>query len=210
MARTNKSAQTNMQPEPESTVEGEYVPEAAGTGWMKEETDRKSAELAVPRVFADADLADVDSWETAMSFVEGAFGDVVTAADVLGSGFRMASEDDMLRLQGVPLILMQWMFYAGDFGKDFVAINAVQRHDNGSITKWILTDGGTGICQQLAELTKRTGRTGGLGVAKGLRVSNYYIDRETKTALTKTEVAEGLTSGRKMDPAHTFYLDTSA
>lgn len=204
------SAGKKSNPQP-STVEEEVVPEAAGTAWMNPPSaSTRKAELAVTRVFADVDLADVDSWETALSFVEGAFGEVVNAADVLGSGFKMASEDDMMRLVGVPLILMQWMFYAGDFGKDFVAINAIQHHDNGSITKWVITDGGTGICNQLTEYTKKTGRSGGLGVPKGLRVSNYYIDRDTKTALTKVEVAEGLTTGRKMDPAHTFYLETSA
>ena len=193
---------------PSTVDDEEYVPEAAGTGWMVEE--KRKAELAVARVFSDVDLSEVDSWETAMSFVEGAFGEVVNAADALGSGFKMATDEDMARLEGVPLVLMQWMFYAGDYGKDFVAVNAIQRHDNGSITKWILTDGGTGMCVQLAEYTKRTGRTGGLGVPKGLRISKYYIDRETKTALSKAEVAEGLATGRKMDPAHTIYIDTSA
>lgn len=186
-----------------------YVPEAAGTAWMVGE-DKPTAELVVPRVFADADLADVDSWETAMSFVEGAFGDVINAADALGSGFKMADDAVMARLVGVPLILMQWRFFPGDFGKDFVAVDAVQRHDNGSITKWVFTDGGTGICDQLKDFTKRTGRNGGLGVPKGLRVSNYYIDRETKEPLSKVEVREYMTSRRPMDPAQTYYLDTSA
>lgn len=210
MRAKNQAAQEKAQPT--SVVDGgeeEYVPEAAGTSWMAEE-DRPKAELVVPRVFADSDLAEVDSWETAMSFVEGAFGDVVNAADVLGTGFRQADEDDKMRLCGVPLVLMQWMFYAGDFGEDFVAINAIQRHDNGSISKWVIIDGGTGLCQELKSYTKKTGRSGGLGVPKGLRVSKYYIDAETKKALTKAEVAEYMSTKQKMVPAHTFYLDLSA
>lgn len=206
MRASGKAKQETSTVQPE---EEEYVPEAAGTGWMKEE-DRPKAELVVPRVFSDSDLAEVDSWETMMSFVDGAFGEVVNAADVLGTGFRIATEDDKMRLCGVPLMLMQWVFYPGDFGEDFVSINAVQRYDNGSIAKWILNDGGQGICPVLKEYTKKSGRTGGLGVPKGLRVSQYFIDADTKQPLTKAEVAEYITAKRKAVPAHTFYLDLSA
>lgn len=195
-------------PNTSNTQEETPVPEAAGTAWMSTE-DKGTAELVVPRAFADSDLAEVDSWETAMSLVDAAFG-LRNAGEELGSGFRMADDEVMARLVGAPLILMQWVFYPGDFGKDFVAVNAVQRHDNGSISKWIITDGGTGICDQLKEYTKRTGRNGGLGVPKGLRVSNYYIDRETKEALSKQQVREYMTIGKAMDPATTYYLDTSA
>lgn len=203
------NTQRTQKQETPSTVEEEHVPEAAGTSWMNDE-DKPKAELVVPRVFTDDDLAEVDSWDTAMSFVDGAFGEAVNAADVLGTGFRMATEDDKLRLCGVPLLLMQWVFHPGDFGEDFVAINAVQRHDDGGISKWIITDGGTGLCAELKAYTKKTGRSGGLGVPKGLRVSNYYIDPETKKPLTKAEVAQAIVDKRKPVPAHTFYLDTSA
>src|SRR5258706_13689251 len=151
------------------------VPEAAGTKWLGEE-GKKSAELVVLRVFSDDDLSEVDSWETAMSFVDAGFeGGALNAADVLGTGFRIASEDDKLKLCDAALLFMQWVFYPGDFGDDFVAINAIQRYDNGSIAKWIITDGGTGICAELKAYTKKTGRSGGVGFPKGLRVSNYYI-----------------------------------
>lgn len=211
MRANSKATQVKEQP---STVEPEEdysdVPEAAGTKWLGEE-GKKSAELVVPRVFSDDDLSEVDSWETAMSFVDSAFeGGAINAAEELGTGFRIADEDDKLKLCDVPLLFMQWTFNPGDYGEDYVSCNVVQRYDNGSIAKWIVNDGSTGLCAELKAYTKKTGRSGGLGAPKGLRVSKYYIDAETKVPLTKAEVAEAISTKRKIVPAHTFYLNTSA
>lgn len=211
MRATSKATQ-KQQPSTVDTEDYSDVPEAAGTSWMKDTpstTSKVSKDLEVSRAFSDTDLSEIDSWETMLSFVDGAFGSVVSAGDVLGTGFKIASEDDKMRLQGVPLMWLQWFFYEGEYG-EFVAANVVQRHDNGSITKWVITDGSTGIRLQLKEYTKKTGRNGGLASVKGLTVSNYYFDEDTKAVLTKAEVAEYITAGKKPKPAHTFYIDTSA
>lgn len=210
MRNTGKAKQETTTASTVDTEDYSAVPEAAGTKWLGEDA-KKSAELVVPRVFSDTDLSEMDSWETAMSFVDAAFeGGVVNGADELGTGFRIADEDDKLKLCDATLVFVQWTFNPGDYGEDYVSINAIQRHDNGSISKWVINDGGTGLCAELKAYTKKTGRSGGMGFPKGLRVSKYFIDAETKTPLTKSEVAEWITAGRKAVPAHTFYLNTSA
>lgn len=214
-----KTRQTQPQPEP-STEDGAWL-EQDGTDEAVAEvmSDRMTAkanrepgtEVMRNRLFTDNDLSDIESWDQVLAMATAvAEGDTIpNAADVLGTGFRIADEDDKIRLQGVPLVLLQWFINDGDFGP-FVSINAVQRHDNGSITKWVINDGSTGICQQLTAYEAKTGSNGPLAVPKGLRASNYYIDGESGQPLTKAEVAEYISAGRKPVPAHTFYLDTSA
>lgn len=196
---------------PNPTPEGESVPEVMSERMANAANREPGTEVMRNRLFTDNDLSDIESWEQVLAMATAvAEGDVIpNAADVLGTGFRIADEDDKIRLQGVPLVLLQWFRNDGDFGT-FVSINAVQRHDNGSITKWVINDGSTGIAQQLMAYEAKTGSNGPLAVPKGLRASNYYIDAESGQTLTKTEEREYLASGRKMVPAHTFYLDTSA
>jgi hypothetical protein len=205
--RSNKTAQ----PSTEDTEKNE-VPEAAGTAWLdgEEAADSPAREVMRVRTFTDAELADIDSWDVAMAKATAAYGAIPSAATELGTGFRIATDRDKERLQGVPLLLLEWSFNPGDFGEDFVSVAAIQRQDDGGITKWIINDGGTGIREQLREYTNKTGKTGGLGVPKGLRPSTYYIDSETKQPLTKAEVRVALIDGRQLTSATTFYLDTSA
>lgn len=200
-----RNTQRDKEPTPPTD---ETVPEAAGEAWLDGGRTREVARL---RTFSDTDLGAIDSWDAAMAMAKAAYGDVVNGADALGNGFKLASDDDMERLCGVPLLLLEWDFYPGDFGKDFVSIRAVQKLDDGGVAKWIINDGGTGICDQLQAHQTETGATGGLGLPKGLRVSKFYFDTETQAALTRQEVRQRLaTGGRNMAPARTFYLDTSA
>lgn len=183
-----------------STVDAEEVAEVM--------QDEHVAEVMRVRAFKDADYASIESFDQAFAMTTAAVG-VVNVADELGNGFRIATEDDKMRMQGEPLIFMEWFTNDGDFG-DFVSANVVQRAKDGAAIKWVINDGSTGIKTQLLDYEKRTGKNGGLFAPKGLRVSTYNIDAETGQPLSKTEVREYITSGRKTAPAHTFYIDTSA
>lgn len=187
----------------------EPVAEVMSTKDMSRAGVSDGAVAVATRAFSDSDLRNIESWDDALAAANEAFGAIPDASTEIGNGFSIAEEDDKRRLCGVPLLLLEWRFSVGEFGS-FVIINAVQKLDNGSVQKWIITDGGTGIARQLSAYQGETGRTGGLGVPKGLRESRYMRDADSGETLTKAEEREYLTSNRKMVPGHTFYLDTSA
>lgn len=172
-----------------------------------------SKEVAqVPSTFTRDELSAIESFDDAMRLAVSAHGTVINAHETteLGDGFRIADEDDKRRLIGVPLMLLEWTFLPGDFAEDYVSVRAISQEDGGRIRKWVINDGGTGIARDLRDFTTKTGRTGGLSVRNGLRVSDYFIDPVTKQPLTKAERREYAAEDRKMAPASTFYLDTSA
>jgi hypothetical protein len=163
------------------------------------------------RYFSREELSGIESFEDAMRLATSAHGTVVNAHESLelGDGFKIADEEDKGRLIGVPLMLLEWSFRDGDFG-DYVSIRAISQGEDGKTTKWILNDGSTGIKEDLEDFTKKTGRTGGLFVRNGLRVSRYHIDAKTREPLSKAEYRDAVADGRKVVPAATFYLDASA
>ncbi len=170
-----------------------------------------SKELATVSVFTREDLTNIASYDDAIRIAQEAFGTVVRIDETdMGDGFRVATEDDKRRLVGVPLVLLEWKWRDGDFGKDYCSILAVALNANGTSTKWVINDGGTGIAEDLKAYEGRTGRTGGLSVPKGLRVSDYFTDALTNLPISRGQLAEYHATGRKTGKGHTFYLDTSA
>lgn len=108
---------------------------------------------------------------------------VIDAAEELGDGFALVKNKDQFIGRG--MMVLSWAFGAGDFGEGsgFVAVRFVVQEANGSLGKYVLTDGGTGIYATLKEYTERTGVTGGLYVKNGLRKSEYKTD-ENENAVT--------------------------
>lgn len=104
---------------------------------------------------------------------------VVDAAEEIGDGFMLVDNDDKSKFERVEMMVLSWSFAEGDHTREdgtkseFVAMRFVTREHNGSIGKYVVTDGGTGIYKQLREYTNRTGSTGGLYVKRGFRVSRY-------------------------------------
>ena len=183
----------------------------ATTGLVSpDEIDGK--ELAVSDSFDNETLANIDTFAEAMALAVETFGGVVNAHEDknLGTGFRLTDDEDKFRLMGVPLLLLDWRFNPGDYGDEFVSIHAIQQNDDGSATKLVLNDGGSGICRDLKRYTEKTGRKGGLFVRKGLRVSEYPTDTETGLPLSKVTENEYRRDGRKVGKGKTFYLDFSA
>lgn len=175
-----------------------------------EEVNTTGEVMAVPSTFSREELSGISSWDDAMRLAQAEYGTIVTADTEIGDGFRLADEDDKKWLVGVPLFLLEWTFRAGDFAEDYVSIRAISQNPDGASTKWIINDGGTGICRDLRDFSQKTGRFGGLLVRNGLRVSEYMVDNETKQVLSKGEYKDAVAEGRKTFPASTFYLDTSA
>ena len=153
-------------------------------------------------------LAGIQSWEDALALAQETYGDVAAIEDTdLGDGFRRTDEDKKRRLIGVPLFFIEWAFYDGDFG-EFVSALIMAKTETGD-EKLVLNDGSTGINAQLKELTEKTGRTGGLLVRRGLRVSDYFTDADGMP-ISKKEYGRLLAAGIPTGKGHTFYLDTSA
>lgn len=156
------------------------------------EPETKSEEVvtALP-TYRNSDLQAVTTFEDALALMRETYGDtgVITADEVIGNGFAMLKTKDVLI--GVPFALVKWQFYPGRYANNFVSAMVVTKDGK----KYLLIDGGTGICAQLQEVTDNTGRQGGMVARNGLTRSDYtYTDSETQ----------------EETPAHTFYIDTSA
>lgn len=153
---------------------------------------------------------EISSWDDALRLMQSEYDTVLNIHETeLGDGFRVASDDDMRRLIGVPLMLLEWRRNDGDFSS-FISIVAVAQNDNGTASKWIINDGGTGIMAQVLDFETKYSRNGGLVCRKGLRVSDYFTDQETGKPISKKELIEYHKTGKATGKGRTFYLDTSA
>ena len=158
----------------------------------------------VPEIIGDTSSFDEDALRNAQSFddfvelTRQTHGEVVEVGSVMGDGFTLIDADDKARLVGIPLLFMEWTFRDGDFGRPYVSVRVIARLPGGMMGRYIFNDGSTGIADQLAKYTKKTGKLGGLVVPMGLRESNYEV-----------ELPDG-NGGAIMSPATTYYVDTSA
>jgi hypothetical protein len=158
-----------------------------------------SADLT-PREWDESDFRNIGSMQDAVNlFSATTGGDIAYASEELGDGFDRFAEDEKRKLVGVPLFVMEWRFQDSDTvqrgGESVEYVTArVVAERGGKVVKAVISDGSTGIYRQLRAYTNRTGRTKGLMVPAGLRVSDYtYQDPNT---------------GEK-SPASTFYFDLS-
>lgn len=142
-------------------------------------------------VFSRDELMSITNFDDAVRLATEVHGQIVAADQELGDGFALLSKEQKNLLCGIPLLLLEWKFRGGDFGK-FVTLRIIARNPDGSASKYIVNDGSTGIAEQLADYQTNTGRTGGMFVGKGFRRSDYEVEIDGD-----------------MRDASTFYLDTS-
>lgn len=142
-------------------------------------------------LFSRDELMAISNFDEAIALAAQVHGEIVYADAELGDGFALLSKDQKNLLCGVPLLLMEWKFRAGDFG-NFVTLRVIARNPDGSVSRYIVNDGSTGIAEQLAQYQKDKGRSGGMFVGKGFRRSDYEVEINGETR-----------------DASTFYLDTS-
>lgn len=135
-------------------------------------------------------LRNITSFEDAARALADAGIEPTNYSEEFGSGFRVASETEKRSLIGVPFIALGLRLAPGEYMRegektDFAVLHIVTKTGE----KLILTDGSTGICDQVKEVLAK-GITAGLYVAGGLRVSDYdYTDEKGNVS-----------------PASTFYL----
>jgi hypothetical protein len=135
-------------------------------------------------------LSDVglpESYQEAFKALEALGGTVEHAADVLADEWPLVEKESLVN---VPFILMQWAISNPETSENGQYLVARGMTKEGA--RFRISDGGTGIKDQLISLTQRRMRDGhaapntGLLCAKGLRVSRY----DTKDAAGKTIKAE--------------------
>jgi hypothetical protein len=145
-------------------------------------------ERKIPQ-YTDEELLSIQSFDDALRLAADWYGEenLVRADATIGNGFQLLANKDTLI--DVPLVILQWRFNPGNFG-EFVSMMIVTKDGR----KFVVNDGGSGICAQLATYTNATGRHGGMLVAKGFTRSDYTYEDE---------------KGEE-HPASTYYLNTSA
>jgi hypothetical protein len=151
----------------------------------------------VKSALTDDALHDITDFDSAMRVFADA-GVIAESISDYGTGFTVVEKD---RLVGVPFIIAEWRFNSGSYkdengdSRQFVSAACVTKSGD----KWVINDGGTGIAEQLATVTRRRLAKGhatpqnGLLVPAGLTVSHY--EREDEKGI--------------MQPAKTFYLSES-
>jgi hypothetical protein len=121
--------------------------------------------------FDPNDLRAMSSFEDAQRILSSYLGaedaPLVDASYEIGDGFTMLDNKDALL--DVPFIAVQWRFAPGDYGQEFVIMRVLTQSGD----KFVVVDGGTGICDQMRQYTQRTKRTVGMLVPRGLRKSEY-------------------------------------
>jgi len=113
---------------------------------------------------------------------------ITEASEAIGTDQYGPILEDKHKLVGVPMAIVRWDFYPGDFG-EFVSAWVL----TGSEDRYIVNDGSSGIYRQLRDLTNKDGQNAMLVCKHGLRVSKY--DKE-------------LPNGQTIKDAETFYIDT--
>jgi hypothetical protein len=151
--------------------------------------EKNSQEIELNYTVSDDALGEITSFDDALALLTETYGEagIVVASDVLGDGFAMLTNKDLLI--GVTFVAVKWTITMGDHG-EFAVVKLVTIDGK----KYVVTDGSTGLHQQLSDFSAKTGRYGGLVVKNGLRKSDYtYTDENGKET-----------------PATTYYLDLTA
>lgn len=172
-------------------------------------TEQPAQEVATTDLFSAEALRGITSFEDAARMLYLNDIEIVEAGQVIGDGFALLKKDRKNILVGVPLLLLEWNFYPGDYGDTFCAIRLVSRNPDGSAGKYIINDGSTGIADALKDYTERTGKVTGLMVRNGLRASDYTFCEACDRALKPGEADEKHRDDGKHSKATTYYLDTS-
>jgi hypothetical protein len=134
------------------------------------------------------DLADVDTFEEAFQRMA----DAGLTPHVVNQFDLIKDKDALL---GIPFLILDFGFHAGDYGDDgFVSVSAITDKNR----KVVFTDGSGGIRAQLRGLHEK-GILSGIICKAGLRKSDYFVNE--KTGETSNTQEKG------MIPASTYYLD---
>ena len=144
---------------------------------LRREAGGPGTELAT-----DAGSREIESFAEVADLLQQAPGEVLVIDDY-------QKLDDKSLLINVPFFINRWWFTEGDMG-EFAVLRCVLsrpvRTAGGETDKVVLSDGSTGICKQLRQVTMKTRKTASLMVRNGLRVSQYTADTDTGPKMAET------------------------
>lgn len=163
---------------------------------MVSKTDTPSKAVALPDQVPPEVIAGITSFEDAMAYFNANEG-TVNAGDVLGDGFTIIKDKDVLI--NIPFLILDWREVLGDQG-----LYASVRLITSDGRKYRIADGSTGILSQLSDLVEKD-VTRGIFVKAGLVKSEYWIDENGNIFKDRDKVPEGAT----VKPGSTFYLATA-
>lgn len=158
--------------------------------------------LNAPRLFEDDALAGFQTYgDVAAAFSE-RLGVPLESVTDYGTGFVLVEKESLV---GIPHVIVQWRFNAGEYGEEFVSVEAITKNND----KVIYNDGSTGIYAQLRQVTNKrladkspVPPQAGLVVSGGLSKTSYYYNEVTKQTVSRRP--EG--AGKEWKPASTYYL----
>lgn len=144
-----------------------------------------------PTVFTDSILANLTDFNSAKETIASAGVNLESFEDY-GTGFKVVDKDTLI---GVEMILLEWRFSVGDYGK-FASVAAITKHGE----KVIFNDGSTGIREQLEMVTAQRNDKGHPTPQAALYVENGLTRSDYKAMLPDK-------SGELVPtPASTYYL----
>ena len=146
-----------------------------------------STEIEKRSHFETADLRSISSLEDAVRLLTDNGLTIADATTAIGDGFEMLEDKDLLIK--VPFIALTWSFTQGDFGADYLIMRIVTADGK----KFVVTDGSTGLCRQVQEFERETGRTAGLKVERGLRKSEYFLGADNQPVSSDEGFGKGYT-----------------
>lgn len=168
---------------------------------VEKNSDSATVEQVLNIEISDEQLRDIQSIDDALELMRSVYGaeNIFTADQIIGNGFRILSGRDKDRLIGVALVFVKWTLNPSRYGNDYFVSAMVVTE---SREKFILNDSG-GMGKQLAEVTDKTGRTGGLVARHGLTRSDFEFCEVCRSSRCADEA-------HVLIPAFTHYIDVSA
>jgi hypothetical protein len=194
---------------------------------MAKQSGNEVAPLAVDTLARpdDDELRGIESFEDAVAALQATGVDIVSAEELLGTGFRRVLSDEAAKAELCerPFLLYHWFFSPGSYIKadggygQFVTMFIITepRTTGEEPLRLIVTDGSTGIAEELWNFTKKYSRNRGLYLKDGFRASTYEIgsvdptDSSVPMPADKGGVKRPVRKGfpAPTEPATTFYLN---
>lgn len=139
-------------------------------------------------ILSDEQRADIKSFDDAMALFAQQ-GMAVSSITDYGDGFQAgADKSDFVNVKFVIVDLKIVSGEKSDYGSDFAVVWIVTVDGR----KAILSDGGTGVCEQVKTLISRKAALP-IMCEKGLTVSEYdYVDEKGKKTPAKTYYFDGM------------------
>lgn len=164
-----------------------------------------ATEVSIPETVDLATLKDLKNWEDVRAYFADQ-GITVSAGEEVSDGYERVAESDKRKFVGTPFIIIDFVPLEGDQGP-YATIRLMTAEGG----RYRMADGSAGIYTQLMDIAEQRRAAGhpaptqAIAVKGGLRVSEYYIHKETQMVIPRTAIADVPEDKRQL--GRTYYLD---